>query len=341
MTHVADAMHLGKKTAKVLIGLAIMALPGAILSATVIPRMTGVVMIGVFPAISGVLANGPRLGLALVAITAPLGALAVLASPYPLLATLLVGLVAGGAALWSRRGLESPVLMVPVALGFLVSEPGHFLAGRTITEGSWQLALVTGAGLLIGGLWTVLVGKFAFAKLPRKPLVPVERDQALRYALSVGIATGIATWFATAVFPGTSAAWAILTVILVMKPGRHDMTVRTAHRILGTLGGGAIAGIVLGVAQWLHVPSSALVVLGITLLGVALATMSSVPYWKYVMTLTPAIVFLEGSETTGYDLTFERVAFTLLGAGLAIGAGLLVNVVAQSLHHRRSTASHR
>lgn len=334
-SHISGAVHLGKRMSFALLGIFIIAIPGAVLSATLIPRITGVVMIGVMPAINGVIAGGSKLGLRLVIVTAPLGAIAVLVSPYPIGATLFIAVVSGYAALWARRGLSSPVLMIPVALAFLVSEPGHFVAGRTLAEGSWQLALLTAAGLLIGGVWAVVLGGLALRKLPRRPLEKMEKHAANHYALAVAIATGLATWFATAVFPNTSAAWAILTVILVLKPDVHETKMRTFHRVAGTLGGAALAGIILALASAWSIPAPLITVLGLVLLSAALAIVASAPYWKYVLLLTPGIVLLEGADQLGYQLTFERIAFTLLGAALALAVGFLVIHAGKLMRHSR------
>lgn len=331
---VSTATALTQGTARVLLLLFLLMIPGIALSIWVLPEAAGPFVIGTLPAITAVTHVGSRLGAQLAVVTGLLGGAAILLQGQPWLAGLFVGVIAGLAGRFARRGLESPVLMVPVVVAYLITEPGKFEVGKTVMPGSWQMAGLTALVLLGGGLWAALLGLLLMRKLPRPPREQVPAADARPYAWAVGIASGLATVVAVLWAPGSSAAWIVLTVILVIRPTRHEMWHKTRDRVLGTIGGGLLAGVVLLTLDFVGAPYGLAVALGLVVLAVGLAAQAHLPYWKYVFIITPGVILLEGTPNSGLALDLARVGFTVAGAILA----LLVAVAVRETANRISAA---
>lgn len=319
---------------RVLFLLALLALPGIALSLWVLPNAAGPFVIGTLPAITAVTRVGPRLGAQLAAATAVVGFFAVLAQGDPWVAAALVGITAGVAGRFARRGLESPVLMVPVVAAYIVTEPGKFAVGRTLEQGGLALAGVTGVVLLGGGLWAAVLGKYLLQGLPKASRELTPEKYVLPYSLSVGIASGMATLMAALWAPSTSAAWMVLTVILVIRPTRDEMLSKTRDRLLGTVGGGMIAAVVVITADSLDVPGAIVVLIGLITLAVALTMQPSLAYWKYVLILTPGVVLLEGPPSAGLSTDLARVGLTVAGALTAVVVAVMVRSIGIRLSSR-------
>lgn len=331
-----SAAKITEGTIRVLILLIILMIPGIALSIWVLPDAVGPFVIGTLPAITAVTLVGSRLGAQLAVVTGLVGGTAILLQSNAWLAGLFVGVIAALAGRFARRGLESPVLMVPVVAAYLVTEPGKFEVGNTIVPGSWQMAVLTAVILTCGGLWAAVLGLILMRKKPRPPREQVAASDARTYAWSVGIASGLATAMAALWAPGSSAAWIVLTVILVIRPTRHEMWHKTRDRVLGTLGGGLIAAVVLLILDAVGAPNGLAVGMGMVILSFGLAAQSHVAYWKYVFIITPGVVLLEGTPNSGLALDLARVGFTVAGAILALLVAVAVRETANRINSARS-----
>lgn len=336
MRLVSAVASVSKGAGRVLLLLFLLAIPGVALSIWVLPEAAGPFVIGTLPAITAVTHVGSRLASQLAFATALIGGLAVLVDGSPWLAGVFIGATAAMAARYSRRGLESPVLMVPVVAAYLVTEPAKFQVGETLSPGSIQMASTIALILLLGGLWAALLGWLLLRHLPRPERERTPNAFAVPYAWSVGIASGLATFIAAQWAPGATAAWIVLTVILVIRPTREEMWTKTRDRVLGTLSGGLLAVVVLLVFEALHAPYAIAVTLGLVMLSVAMALQPKIPYGKYVFLLTPGIVLLEGAPGDGFATDLARVGFTVLGAVIAVLVALGVRQIAELVTHKRS-----
>lgn len=330
-------LHVAKGAAQVLLLLLLLAIPGVALSIWVLPEAAGPFVIGTLPAITAVTHVGARLAAHLSIATALIGGLAVLVDGTPWLAGIFIGATAAIAALYARRGLESPVLMVPVVAAYLVTEPAKFQVGETLQPGSVQMASAIALILLFGGLWAALLGRVLLRKLPRPERELTPPTYAIPYAWSVGIASGLATFIAAQWAPGATAAWIVLTVILVIRPTRKEMWTKTRDRVVGTLSGGLLAVVVLLVFEALHAPYAISLTLGLVMLSVAMALQPKLPYGKYVFLLTPGIVLLEGAPGDGLATDLARVAFTVLGAVIAVLVAIGVRKTAVLITESRAS----
>ena len=123
--------------------------------------------------------------------------------------------------------------------------------------------------------------------------------------------------------------WLLLTMIVVSRPDVHGTYRHTLERVVGTIAGVLVAGVIgLGLGD---APVRSL--LALALLVVAFAFMQ-VPgrYWMYVLFLTPGIVLIESPPEATAALAADRLVYTLVGAAAVTAAALAVS----ALNRRRS-----
>lgn len=174
-------------------------------------------------------------------------------------------------------------------------------------------------------------------KTPRKHLLP---DMLLaRQMLSMGISMLIAEGLSF-LYPADQSFWIPLTSFCVCLYISTPLTAlrRTAHRILGSLYGVIIAGIVC-----LLFPNTAglltflVIFAGLTLWSRAFASL----YWLFVAFMTASVIMLlallmqHTSLTPNYLIT-ERTAFTLLGAAISLLVSSLVMPATERLDMLRT-----
>ncbi|WP_168187130.1 FUSC family protein [Williamsia sp. 1138] len=278
---------------------------------------TALVYLGLLPAVVA-LESGVRVA----AVTAIL-------TPVSVLVGLLVGGSAWSAAVyiaalclavaWSyTRGWEGPATYVAsqAALAAIA------VPGTTLVDGapnSPTSALVVAAFVLLGGLWVAFIGSFFLDDLPHRDRETPTRRDLYRFALTLTALAFVGTLAAKLVLPGGHAWWVLLTIFVVLQPGIAGSTTRTLHRVLGTVGGGLVAAVLVNL-------------IGIntltTAIGVIIAVLSGIaylkaPYWAFAALLTAALMCLSFTpETVMYGYA-ERAGFTLLGA-LAVAVVLSV-----------------
>lgn len=249
------------------------------------------------------------------------GAIAAWVGAYPILGAVFFGLLTGGCALTARRGLHSPVLMIPVFIGFVLVAPPRLPDASELTSN-----LIAGAALALGGLWLTLVARILFG---RPAGVPDRQTYSARasvaYALVMALVLGTAAWVVLTHAKFHQGAWLLLTLIMVMQPTPHDTVTKSLQRLGGTLAGGAVALalILLG----LGTPYSFLV--GGLLLFTAFTLRFALkrPYWEFVAALTPAIILLDAQGGDGMKVAEDRVGFTVIGVVVAVSVALGVKAL--------------
>lgn len=135
---------------------------------------------------------------------------------------------------------------------------------------------------------------------------------ALRLALAVAIGTALYTGFAL-----PHGIWIPLTVLVVLQPDIGGTRARAFQRTAGTVAGVTLAGLLV---TQVHDPD----LINLLLLGLTFFTLLFLRrrYALAVTLLTPLIILLlERLAPSGLALVFERVAYTLTGAVLALAAG--------------------
>lgn len=244
---------------------------------------------------------------------------------YPALGTMLMVIIGAVCGLAAYEGKDGPFVMLGLFVGITMIMPNPLTLDQVengVTVTSDYVLVLTGLTLL-SAVWGILLGGLLLLKLPRAPVVPVQRELAMTYGAALALLGGMAAAVALTWFPNTAAGWVILTIYIIVIPRAvgdtivHQMRVKAIHRVAGTIGGVAIAG---ALAAALHNPIP-LFLLGIIFLIVALELrVAGQPYWRYVIFLTPGVVFLTGYGMDADQFGLMRLVCTVIGAAVSLVA---------------------
>jgi uncharacterized membrane protein YccC len=95
---------------------------------------------------------------------------------------------------------------------------------------------------------------------------------------------------------------------------------KTRQRLIGTVLGAGVAALL---AELTTTPAGLNALALVTLTMTAMVS-SGPRYWLYVMFLTPTVILLTSAPADVLILDVQRVAYTAVGAVLAVGASVLV-----------------
>ena len=294
--------------------LAIAMAPGLIL--TVLGLADGAT-VSVFAALTALLANlmaGLRPALLVLAGLAVTSALAIAFDANPWALALISAAYAAGVAMSAERGHQGALILGPVSLAFLVSEPP-----MTQFESPVRVLLVLGVTLGAGLLALLVAHLLIPVHLP--PGESVSRSRATTYAVMLAILVGIATWFVVDRDLGHAGAWIVMTILLVVQPYVQDGWHLAIHRALGTILGFLIAvcfGVMSGLPVIIYIAG------GIFMYAAIVLKLEKRPYWQYAAMLTPAVILLEGASGSLTQAAWQRLWATLIGAAAALAMILIV-----------------
>ena len=156
-------------------------------------------------------------------------------------------------------------------------------------------------------IWRTLRDNFNFHSL------------GFRHALRVGIIAALASAL-TLLLQMPRGYWAVLTVLVVLKPNFGGTLTIVIQRIVGTILGGLIA-VILG--TFIHDQIALLFCAG--LLAFAAYSLRPLNYSLFVLALTPMVVLILNISSIGdWRIALLRVFETLLGGGLAVLGGCIL-----------------
>lgn len=285
-------------------------------------------------AYGGVIAIGAvfydlRLAVLLSALAGAAGIICALLSPYPVVGSVFFGLFTGGCALAAKRGLHSPVLMVPIFLSFVLAAPPVVSDVSTAAA-----AVLTGVTLALGGLWATGSARLLLGR----PHDGRERQclttrATIAYAMLMAVVIGIASWTVLTYAKFHQGAWLLLTLIVVLQPSPHDTLTKSLQRLGGTLIGGAVAFALI----YVHVESTLALVVGGILFFAAFSVryVFKRPYWEYICVLTPAVVLLNAPGLDAMAVAKDRVEFTVI----ATVVGVLIALAVKAILVRKAPAT--
>jgi len=295
------------------------------------PEIRGIAVLGFIPGIVGTLKVRWQHGVLLSVVLGAAGAVAILVHDTPALGALLMATLGAAVGLAALRGVHASVLMVPLAAEFLLVSPPPLAGWSMAADAGIAYALTVGAIVLLSGVWTSTLFGVLGRRLPRPPLEPLPREQALTYAVALTVAAAATTYVVLQWYPDGLGAWLIMTVLLLLQPDPHKALRKTVQRVAGTILGVSAAAILLVITD-----SAALHhALGSLLLVFAMS-MHTKPYWRFVSVLTPAIVLMASTGADGVAVDAWRLGWTLAGAALAVVVTLVVNGVLVGRGRRRS-----
>lgn len=314
--------------------LLLLLLPGLMLALFHMSGAATVVVYGALPVVMAYFRGATKSIWGILLLMVVAGTMARWLDQIPLPSALLMVSVALIIGFSARRGSTSPILWVGSILGFLIIRPPEF------GDMGWQVfdeinpTLATAVLLTIGGLWARLVIATLRHKIPNsKEKAPRGVYSMVPYALALAISTGLSTYFLLQYAPGSVGAWLILTIFVVLQSQPGSTFTKSRDRVLGTVGGGFIAFITILILQSLGQERSTWqLIFAFVFFGISLYYIVPGPYWKYVLFSTPGIVLLDSnvaSDQTSIDIW--RVAFTLIGAALALSIGEVVRWITHAL----------
>ncbi|WP_158010197.1 FUSC family membrane protein [Hymenobacter glacialis] len=136
---------------------------------------------------------------------------------------------------------------------------------------------------------------------------------SVRMMLACLVAFGAGQWL----WRGEHNYWILMTVAIMLKPGFSLTRQRNTARIVGTLAGGVLGGVVLWLVPWAEVQFGVLVVF--------MVVAYSFQRTKYVVTvvfLTAFLLILFSFLGLNYvGVVEERITDTLIGCAIAFSAG--------------------
>jgi hypothetical protein len=218
--------------------------------------------------------------------------------------------------------------VIVVSLAALLAYPGNRVSAGLLSMAP-VLAVLEGLGVvkvgwvaaffaaLLAGIYVVLVVRLMRIRLTPRPVKPA---LAARHAVVLAVICGAATWVSI-VQDLPHGYWVIVTIAVVLRPSISESTVMVRDRVIGTVIGSLIAVIVGDTlpegAVWVVVAVFLWLDIGYTLVhrtvGAAIAT-------------TVLVIVMVAPSTDGgtWTTAFDRLVWTLVGAALAVVAGLFL-----------------
>ena len=304
---------------------AILAVPAICLMFTPLAPGAGAAMPGAIVATLAVLIGGVRRGLIVTVWAVIALGIAPAGLQFSALGVFFIVCIGASTGFAAYRGMDMPVLVLNSMVALTMLNPPS-LTSSEVADGvhaNPKYVVTLMAVTALGAFWSFATMCLLRTKLPHLPLVPLHREPAIVYGATLAFLTGIVGAVALTWFQYSLVGWTILTIYMVIRPTfkgtdvTHGMRKKAAHRAVGTVGGVIIAA---ALAAVIHNPN-ALVIAGIVFLVVAVyLQLVGVPYWEFVILLTPAMVFMDGSGQRVDRVAVIRILCTFVGIALAMGA---------------------
>ncbi|MEV6318384.1 FUSC family protein [Streptomyces sp. NPDC051776] len=224
--------------------------------------------------------------------------------------------VAGAALVATLQGLLD-VAGGPLRMAAAMSALAFLLAGVNLAQGvPWW---VYAGQFAAGTLWQALVVTATGRRFTGPgPLTSLRRTcQRLRsgapFAATLAFTGALATGTAWQI-PLSHAVWLASSALRVAKPAAQATHARAKARVLGTLGGGAVAALLLTP----RVPALLLALLvAVTIWFIQLVTAARYGWWTFCLTIVALLFGMQHGEGD-WALAATRIALTLGGVALAL-----------------------
>lgn len=156
------------------------------------------------------------------------------------------------------------------------------------------------------------------------PRVGIDKNRALVYGLLLGIGSAIGVFIVMTWLPQTNWAWLTLTLYVLANPAKDFDWLKMRDRLLGTLGGFVVVTVI-----FLLTDSQAVIytLAAITAWMTLSAMAIGLPYWAYVIVLTPTVVMVTATSTNRELFADQRLEYTILGIGLTIIVAGLAHLI--------------
>jgi hypothetical protein len=245
-------------------------------------------------------------------------------------ALVLVGVVAGAAALGAAASGEPWSAGIAVAVAVAVTAPMSMLSAgllllaplltlvfAVVDRGwePWQAGLWGVAGALLG------LGIAQIMRFGKRAPTPLPRRVVMRHGAVLAVAAGVIV-AATEAAGSDYGYWTAVTLLVALRPdpGARGHILRS--RLMGTLAGVALALLVVGL-----VPSAWWVWIALACLVVLAAFAMTGNYLMQTLFLTPMLLlFLSASDTaSAVEVSWSRAFFTVVGVAIAAALSLMLD----------------
>jgi uncharacterized membrane protein YccC len=141
-----------------------------------------------------------------------------------------------------------------------------------------------------------------------------------QYPARLGFGLGAAVLLRD-LWPERHFGWVVLTVALLTPRALERLPVQITQRVAGTLGGVALAGLILHLA-----PGPVILAAAVVLLGIAAPLARAGNYAVYCLFSTPVILLAMNAGAEGADgLLADRLIATLGGAAVIVAANFAMD----------------
>ena len=243
---------------------------------------------------------------------------------------------------WGDAVMVALAMLAAAASGY--SRPLAVASIRFIIYFVLGLGLIAGAGdggsaaafmFGVGALWNIVIRVLLQRKTSAPPITSAKRlptsaqrrahfGRTLRtlagWQFPLRLAAGLtAASFLKHAWPDHHFQWIVLTVALLTQRPIEHFPVKLLQRVIGTLGGVALAGIVLASAT-----APATLLIAASLFGTLSTIARSRNYLIYSAMTTPFILLvLDYGKMLAWTLLEDRVVATLIGGSIVVIANLI------------------
>lgn len=245
---------------------------------------------------------------------------AIVAGQVPIAGTALMALMCMIVGRMSRFGLHRATLLVPIFMAWMLIAPPFWGPQHVVdrTDGTflaWMIVI-----FFVGGILPVIVLPFALRKvhLPAPRAHP--RREVVPYTITITVLASGATYWVLSEPKQSAGAWLIATIMVLAQVGDVGTVGRTVQRVVGTLLGMVLVGVIVAEVDSMVVLYCIGLVFGIA----ALTAKFSPQYWIYMTFITPTIICLTASSSSELaNLGEQRAQDTLVGAVLVLLASAI------------------
>ena len=282
---------------------------------------------GVLISTFGWLAGGPRISIIMTVALAALGILAIICRHNIWLLATLVFLLGLGYGYAASRGFRRAFVQLPILVPYFMRKPPELFTTEEPTVNAVYL-LAVAVIIILAGLWTLTVLSKAAGHRTHTTQRARDPKTAIIYGAILGLISAAVVLTASTYLPNSHWVWITLTLYILANPNEPMNWRRMWERVGGTLAGFTLVTLLVLIGT----PDSWLLILGVVTLWACLYFfITKKPYWEYVLFLSMTVVLINSAKINTVLLDLERMAFTIIGALLAVGSAALVDLI---MYHR-------
>jgi hypothetical protein len=272
-------------------------------------------LFGIMVAVINTVTADLRLAFAASAVYLLLIPVSIVVGSDPLAGASLMAVICLGVGMSSRWLRFGGFFAIPLGTAFVMTLPPSLTTTMHGDPAKTRHLLAILGATAIASVWSAFGTRFVIGSMNVPLSVKNDRADALLYTVMMTVLVSLSTWWVLGHGINNHGVWLILTLLIVLQVGRGKTKHKIVHRIGGTVAGTFVAAAIVGLGEpaWFVAVMFFLMLLGL------LAFVGQEPYAVYTFFLTN-VVLLSLGRTDGVATSFDRLAYTLLGVGLAVCA---------------------